>query len=85
MRKREVDRAIVGHPAHHRVDDHCRDTLDEGEVPALGAVAVHGQGDTAESRAHEGRHRRRVCVAGGLQRAEDVEEPKWQDVRTEAG
>ena len=56
---------------------------DEGEVAALGAVAVHGERPAGERGIDEGRYDGGVGVARRLERTEHVEEAHGQDVEAE--
>ena len=80
----EVHGLGVGVAPAHRVGDHGGNRVDEGEVAALGAVAVHREWTTGEGGVDEGRHDGGVRVTGGLARAEDVEEPQRQRGQAEA-
>ena len=74
----QVDRLRTRHGAAQRIGDRGGDGVDVGEVAALGAVAVHGDGDAAQRRVDERRDDRGIHVAGGLARAEHVEEPEGE-------
>ena len=75
----QVDRAGRGRGLVHGPAQDADHGADEGEVPALAAVAVDLDGPARQRGVDEPGHDGGVGVVGGLERAVDVEEAQGQD------